>query len=132
MAWRKSPPELVALFEASIPKDGDVEFRKMFGYPAAFVNGTFFAGLFQDDFALRLSEDHRKEYAETFGAFPFEPMAGRPMREYVRLAPDLLKDAPKRKRWVAKSLAFARTLPAKKAKASRPKARRAAGKARGA
>src|SRR5438046_4701621 len=41
MAWRKSPPELIATFERVVPAGG-AERRLMFGYPAAFVNGKMF------------------------------------------------------------------------------------------
>jgi len=36
MAWKKSPPDLVAAFEGLVPKKPDIERRSMSGYPAAF------------------------------------------------------------------------------------------------
>ena len=64
--------------------------KKMFGYPAGFVNGTLFMGLFQDELMLRLPESYRQKLLESGKAQPFEPMPGRPMREYVAI-PDALK-----------------------------------------
>ena len=39
MAWRKSPQHMIDLFDEAVPKDSRIERRKMFGYPAAFLNG---------------------------------------------------------------------------------------------
>ncbi len=44
--WEKSPQALVQLFDRVLPESPNVERRKMFGYPCAFVNGNMFAGLF--------------------------------------------------------------------------------------
>jgi len=33
MRWRKSPPELIAVFDAALPDDRRVQRRSMFGYP---------------------------------------------------------------------------------------------------
>jgi hypothetical protein len=51
------------------------------------------------------------------GGGPFEPMAGRPMREYVVLPPAWREDEPHRVReWVARSLDHAEELPPKQPK----------------
>src|SRR5216110_404226 len=56
MAWKKSPPELIAAFARVVPSGGGAERRPMFGYPAAFVNGNMFAGLHDDRVVLRRDE----------------------------------------------------------------------------
>jgi hypothetical protein len=43
--WKKVFEELATRFDATLPKAADVERRKMFGCPAAFVTGNLFAGL---------------------------------------------------------------------------------------
>ena len=53
MPWRKSPQELVDLFESVLPGPPAVACQ-MFGYPAGFVNGNLFMGLFQAEMFLRL------------------------------------------------------------------------------
>lgn len=108
MAWRKSPPALIALFEATVPNDPAVTRRKMFGYPAAFVNGNLFMGLHQESFIVRLSEHDRAEFTRQFGERTFEPMPGRRMREYVELPCSVLDDATARTAWLARGLAYAR------------------------
>ena len=56
MAWKRSPPELIAAFEKAKPDDPGVQSRPMFGYPSVFWNGNHFAGTFQDKIVARLSE----------------------------------------------------------------------------
>ena len=117
--FSKAPPALVAQFEqltAALPM---VEPRKMFGYPAAFVNGQMFASLFQDHFILRLPAAEREAFISAHGARVFEPMPGRPMREYVEVPPALLKSGRELDDWLAKGLAYAQSLPPKAAKPRR-------------
>ena len=107
MAWTKSPQSLIDLFDKSVPASASVSRRKMFGYPAAFANGNLFIGLHQDDFIMRLSEEDRARFTAQYGERTFEPMKGRPMREYVRLPEELLTDARKRAPWIRQSLKYA-------------------------
>src|SRR5205823_5011727 len=58
MKMKPSPPKLIALFDDVVPGP-PAERRKMFGYPAAFVNGHLFMGLFEDVLMLRLGEADR-------------------------------------------------------------------------
>ena len=121
MAWTKSPQSLIDLFDRSVPSGNSVSRRKMFGYPAAFANGNLFIGLHQSDFIMRLSEQDRASFVAEFGERTFEPMKGRPMREYVRLPEELLDDAPKRASWIKRSLQYAEAIaPNAKAKKRRP------------
>src|SRR5947209_11640443 len=99
MPWTKTPPELAAAFDKAAPKDPRVVRKPMFGYPALFLNGNMFAGTFQDKVVARLAETER-ERAIKAGAKRFEPMPGRPMKEYVTLpAADVAKPAALEK-WI--------------------------------
>lgn len=84
----------------------------MFGNLAGFVNGNMFLCLFGDDIAVRLGEDDRAELVDEGGA-AFEPMADRPMKEYVTLPRSYLEDLAGAKAWVARSLEHTRAMPAK-------------------
>lgn len=106
MAWRKSPPELVSLFDSVVPPDPRVERRQMFGYPAAFAAGKLFAGLHQESFILKLTEADRERLMTEQGAQPFEPTPGRRMREYVVLPKAVLDDRAALDVWLARSLAY--------------------------
>ena len=112
-AWGSSPPELVAAFAAAVADLPGAEARKMFGFPAAFVNGNLFTGLFEDRWFVRLPEAERAELAGA-GAAPFEPMPGRPMREYVELPAAVLAAVDARDEWLRRSLDHVASLPPKK------------------
>lgn len=114
MAWKKSPPELVALFErVRPPEEGGVEHRVMFGYPCCVLYGHMFAGLHQDSLILRLSGEDIEAFLKLPGAAPFEPMPGRPMRGFVTAPQGMLQDEPTLRGWVDRALACARQLPPK-------------------
>lgn len=116
MQWRKSPPELVELFDRVLPDDARAERRKMFGYPCSFANGNMFAGLHQENLILRLGEKDRAEIAKITGTAPFEPMAGRVMKEYVVAGEKLLARPTELRRWVERAFDYALGLPAKQGK----------------
>jgi len=122
--FTKAPPELVATFDRVTDLSG-VEHRKMFGYPAAFAGGNMFASLFQSSMILRLSAEDREAFARRFQAQPFEPMPGRPMREYLEVPAAVLASPKQLREWVDRALAYAASLPAK-GKSSGAKRRRKA------
>ena len=105
-----------AFFRSRVPDDPRVEVRPMFGNLAAFVNKNMFLALFGPSVAVRLSEGDRADLLEEAGAAAFEPMPGRPMKEYVVL-PEGWRKKPKRaEEWVARSFAWASKMPPKKGK----------------
>jgi TfoX/Sxy family transcriptional regulator of competence genes len=114
--WKAAPPELVARFNDAIRPLPQVEPRKMFGYPSAFAGGQMFAGLFADKMMIRLSEADRADFLALKGAQIFEPMPGRPMKEYVLVPPEVLDDEATLDGWLRRSMAYAQSLPPKKAK----------------
>jgi len=113
MAWRKAPPELVALFDGVLPAGGRLERRQMFGYPAAFLGGYLVAGLHQESFILRLGAAERARAIGEHGATKFEPRAGREMANFVCLPGAVLADRDALQAWIAAAIAHAETLPAK-------------------
>jgi TfoX/Sxy family transcriptional regulator of competence genes len=111
--FTKPPATLVETFTRAIADLPNVQLRQMFGYPAAFTRAQMFASLFQDQMIVRLSEEDRRALAEE-GARPFEPIPGRPMREYVTV-PDAIRDSPSAAReWLLKAQTYASSLPPKK------------------
>ena len=112
-SFDKSPPELVERFAEVLGRYPDVERRKMFGYPAAFVGGNMATGLFADHWVVRLP-DGEIEGAKAGGAGSFEPIPGKPMKAFVAIpAADVADDAALRA-WVERGLAHAGSMPAKK------------------
>src|SRR5262249_32577778 len=113
--------DLITLFEKSLPLDPRVERRKMFGCPCAFANGAMFMGVHTSGLFLRLSETDRRRFAAAYGARLFDPMGGRPMREYVVLPDTVLRDAGALADWIALGFAYALTVPARAKRARRRK-----------
>lgn len=123
MKWRKPPEELVELFHEVVPEgDAPVEFKPMFGAPCYWTGGNMFAALHQDSMIVRLGEADRAALLAEPGAHLFEPIEGRPMREYVAFPAAMLGDQEALRAWLAKGLAYTAALPPKAKKPRRKKA----------
>jgi len=125
MTWR-SPEELVKVFEEALDNWPGAQIRKMFGYPAGFVNGQMFTGLHEDKMFVRLSPKDLAVFMQIDGAAPFAPMQGRPMREYAVIPASILHDSTALHDWLVKAFDYTLSLPpkAKKgAKKATPKAK---------
>lgn len=114
--WKPAPDKLVRAFEKAIRAIPEAKVRMTFGYPSATYNGNMFTGLHQESMILRLSPDDRAELAR-LGAKAFEPMPGRPMREYLVVPESVMKSDKKLNAWLVKSFAYCKSLPAKSDKA---------------
>jgi TfoX/Sxy family transcriptional regulator of competence genes len=125
MKWIKSPPALVALFDAAVARLPNAERKTMFGYPSLFIKGNLTAGLFQDRVMFRLSEKDREEFLRDPGHREFEPMPGRPMKEYVEAPGSTVGEGGKLERWLSKAVSHAESL---KPKARKPAKKRGASK----
>src|SRR5215471_17757562 len=109
--FTKSPPELVARFDAAAARHPDAERRKMFGYPALFVGGNLATGLFADAWMIRLGTDDLDALMALPGAGPFQPMPGRTMTGYGMLPADVVADDAALDGWLERAIAFAGSLP---------------------
>ena len=127
MDWRKPPEKLVQFFEERSAKI-ECERRKMFGYPCYWTGGNMFFATHQDYLILRLSDEDRTVFLSLPEARVFEPMPGRPMREYVVVPPGLAADPLALQEWVAKGYGYTASLPPKEKK---PRKRPSAAKANG-
>jgi TfoX/Sxy family transcriptional regulator of competence genes len=110
-----SNKKLEVFFKSVLPDDPKITTRPMFGNLAAFVNGNMFAGLYGDDLFVRLSEDGRADLLSNKGSM-FEPMKGRPMKEYVCVPRAWLEKPALVKPWISRSLEWSSTLPKKQKK----------------
>ncbi len=113
MAWKKVPEAHAEAFKKAIPHGPGVELKKMFGCPAAFVNGNMFAGCHELNVNVRLGSDARERALAKPGFSTFT-VRGRTMREYVTLPPDKATDVAYLRRLLLKGYEYAASLPAKK------------------
>ncbi len=119
MEWKKAPEELVQFLAKKATKL-QCDYRKLFGYPAYFVNGNMFAGIHGDKLFIRLSEaDEEKIMKIDSGVAAFEPVAGRVMKGYVVLPKSFYYDDRQFDEWLAKSFKYASSLAPKKPKSSK-------------
>jgi hypothetical protein len=112
-SFSKSPPELVERFGRVMDAYPDVQRKKMFGYPAAFVGGNMATGLFAGHWVVRLP-DAEIEPAKAAGAGSFEPMPGKPMKAFVVIPAADVADDHRIRAWVERGLTFAATMPVKR------------------
>ncbi|MEZ4465314.1 MAG: TfoX/Sxy family protein [bacterium] len=119
----KPTPAALAAFDAGLPDDARVERRSMFGMPAAFVNGNMFYGVFHDGVVMRLPVERVEALCAEPGIGRFEPMAGRPWKDYIHADAPRWGGTPALAGWAQEALAHtASALPPKA-----PKPRKAKG-----
>jgi TfoX/Sxy family transcriptional regulator of competence genes len=111
----KPTEETKEFFASVVPDHPAVTIRPMFGQLSAFVNGNMFMGIFGEDVLVRLPEEDRVTVIGAGGSV-FEPMAGRPMREYVVLPEAWRDDRSRIEDWAARALDHAEELPPKQKK----------------
>ena len=109
----KSPPELIDRFGMVLERFPELEQRKMFGYPAAFVAaGHMVTGLHGASWIVRLAEEDQDALRDAGGG-DFEPMPGRPMRGFLSLPNDIVEDDKAVVTWIGRAQKHAATLPPK-------------------
>jgi len=113
MTWEHAPETLVQTFMGAVQFLPGIQVRKMFGYPCAFYQGQMFTGLHQSHMFLRLSDADRAEFMQISGATFFEPMPGRPMRDYMVIPAPVIEKAELLDSWLERSLSYAASLPPK-------------------
>ncbi len=73
---------------AALSETADVQRASMFGMPSVKRRGgKAFAGLYGEDMVFKLTGDAHAQALELDGAQLFEPMAGRPMKQWVQVPP---------------------------------------------
>ncbi len=123
MKWRKPDERLTRLLDdtiAGLDAEQPIQAKPMFGCPAYWVGGNLFAGVWQDSLMVRLPEVERRQALER-GAALFEPMEGRPMKEYVVLPPAELEDPAALAGRVRQAAEYAASLPPKTPKKRKPR-----------
>lgn len=117
-SWPTTPEAVAERFRASVAGIEGAEVRKMFGFPAAFINGNMVAGTFRDAILVRLAKPDLEAQLAA-GWSTFEPMPGRPMTGYLLVPPDVAADPDALRGWTERAAAYVRTLPPKASRRTR-------------
>ncbi len=116
MEWKKAPEELVQFLSQKM-KSVKCDYRKMFGYPAYFINGNMFAGIHGEKLFVRLPEAEVEEIMNAkLNVTCFEPMPGRAMAGYVVLPKSVYSNEKLFDKWLNKSVNYVSSLPPKQKK----------------
>ena len=106
----KPSPIVTELFLSELLEE--VTCRRMFGCHVGFINGNMIGGTWGDSVMLRLSPAHAEEAREG-GAQVFEPLKGKPMKNYLVL-PSKFVDSPLgMRKWLGRAASFTGMMPAK-------------------
>ena len=98
-------------FAAAFPEDARAVRKQMFGMPAGFVNGQMFLGVWGDGVVLRLPVARVAELSDQAGIGPFEPMEGRPWKDYIHAAAPTWGGSETLAGWAREALDFTAALP---------------------
>lgn len=112
----KPDPQVLASVEA-VMAGLPVYRRPMFGTVSWFVeeNAQMLGCVWGVDLNIRVGAEDARSLIASGKATPFDPMGGRPMREYVLVPASTLRPAALRK-WIARAIEFTSALERKKGK----------------
>lgn len=90
----------------------DVRARRMFNGMGIYTGEKMFAFLYEDEIGLKLPPEELEQALAMPGAGPVQPDPNSdPMREYVKLPPDVINNFEIFTVWVEKSANYARRKP---------------------
>lgn len=113
----EAEPAIVAAFHAALPDDPNVEIKKMFGMPAAFLNRQMFFGIFEGTLVARVGPSKVDTLVDQPGKRVFSPSPERAWPDYVQV--EASEDAAVLASLAADALRFVAKLPKKVKKPKR-------------
>ena len=120
--WPKKDEALIERVDALL-SIAPVRRKNMFGTAAWFLetNDMIFAGAWGEGVMVRIGEQRTSSLIESGEAEPFDPMEGKPMREYVYLNGEQIAEDGELLEWLDEASEFAASLPPKKQKSRKKK-----------
>jgi hypothetical protein len=120
--WAKKDEALIERVDGLL-STAPVRRKNMFGTVAWFLdsNDMMFAGAWGAGIMVRVGVERTANLIESGGAEPFDPLGGRPMREYVLLNGDRIAGDDELLGWLNEAGDFAGTLPPKRNKSAKPR-----------
>jgi hypothetical protein len=118
--WKKPDPQMAERFNAALPVHPEAQPRKMFGYPACFVNGNFFVGMHNDNVVVRLPGGLKGKFPELAKAEIFDPMGtGKGMKDWWIIPAAIARNDARLASFFAATFAEVRQLPPKEKKSKK-------------
>jgi len=120
--WAKKDEALIERIDGLLAT-APVRRKNMFGTAAWFLesNDTMFAGAWGEAIMVRIGEERTTQLLESGDAEPFDPMGGKPMREYVLLNSERIAEDDDLLDWLDQASEFASLLPPKRKKTLKKK-----------
>jgi hypothetical protein len=120
--WAKKDEALIERIDGLLAT-APVSRKNMFGTSAWFLelNDMMFAGAWGEAIMVRVGESRTTALIESGDAESFDPMGGKPMREYVLLSAERIAEDDSLLSWLEEASVFAGTLPPKKKKTRKQK-----------
>jgi TfoX/Sxy family transcriptional regulator of competence genes len=120
--WAKKDEALIERIDGLLAT-APVRRKNMFGTAAWFLdsNDTMFAGAWGEGVMVRIGEQRTKQLLESGDAEPFDPMGGKPMREYVLLNSERIAEDNDLLDWLDQASEFTSLLPPKHKKPRKKK-----------
>ena len=120
--WPKKDEALIERVDGLL-SIAPVRRKNMFGTAAWFLesNDMMFIGAWGEGIMVRVGEGRTLDLIESGDAEPFDPMGGRPMREYVFIGGHRIAEDDELLNWLNGASEFAETLPPKKKRSKKPR-----------
>lgn len=120
--WPKKDEALIERVDGPL-SIAPVRRKNMFGTAAWFLesNDMMFIGAWGEGIMVRVGEGRTLDLIESGDAEPFDPMGGRPMREYVFIGGHRIAEDDELLNWLNGASEFAETLPPKKKRSKKPR-----------
>lgn len=120
--WPKKDEALIERVDGLL-SIAPVRRKNMFGTAAWFLesNDTIFAGAWGEGVMVRIGEQRAFSLIESGEAEPFDPMGGKPMREYVFLNGEQIAEDGELLEWLDEASEFADSLPPEKQRSRKKK-----------
>ena len=99
-------------FSEELARRRHVEEKKMFGGIGFLLNGNLLVGVWKDSLCVRVGPEQAEEALPEPHVKEFD-ITGRPMKGWVLVAPEGVKDGDQVKGWIQRAVKFVGKLPAK-------------------
>ena len=103
---------LAARIRDVLARRRNVEEKKMFGCICFFLNGNALAGVWKDRLIARLGPDEGEAALRELHVRAFD-ITRRPMRNWVAVEPEGVKEDDQLNDWMQRAIKFVKTLPKK-------------------